>query len=197
MSKIGALFLCFLITGCSVATQITSSPRSSIEQKLLVQALERSFNALDPSLFINKTVAVEFYGLTSDKDFARELFIAWLQKHRARTAAVSREPQLRLKVFASVLAVDRGQSFFGTPSFTVPLVGFSVPEIPVFRDVKHVGHAEIKVSITHAETGDFIAESPTVIGKAHHDNYTLFIIIQFTHKDLDKPGWDFGPLNGK
>jgi hypothetical protein len=37
-----------------------------VEQKLLVQALERSFNALDSSLFVDKTVAVEFYGLTAD-----------------------------------------------------------------------------------------------------------------------------------
>ncbi|HEX5606486.1 MAG TPA: hypothetical protein VFY96_08230 [Candidatus Binatia bacterium] len=49
-----------------------------------------------------------------------------------------------MKVFASVLAVDQGQSFLGAPSFTVPLIGFAMPEIPVFKDIEHSGHAEIK-----------------------------------------------------
>jgi hypothetical protein len=193
--KAVGLCLCAMLAGCAAATQITNSARSGIEQKLLVQALERSFKRIDPALFRQRTVLVEFYGLTPDKDFARELFIAWLHKNRARTTGTSREAELRLKVFASVLAVDRGHSFFGTPAFTVPLVGFAVPEIPVFRKVSHVGHAEVKISTTDGDSGDFIAESPGAIGKAHHDDYTLFIVIHFTRKDLDKPVWDFGTIN--
>jgi hypothetical protein len=191
------LVVCLYLAGCAVATQITNSPRSGVEQKLVVQALERAFNGLDASLFKTKTVTVEFYGLTPDKDFARELFVAWLQKQGARIAGVSREPELHLKVFAPVIAVDRGQSFFGTPSFTVPVVGFSVPEIAVFKDVRHLGHAEIKISTTNVRTGEFVAESATAIGKAHHDDYTLLIVIHFTHTDLDKPDWDFGTLDSQ
>jgi hypothetical protein len=193
--KLLALCLCFWIGGCAVATQITNSPRSSTEQRLLVHALNRAFMGLDASRFVGKTVAVEFHGLTPDKDFAREFFVAWLHRHGARSAALSRPAQLHLKVFATVLAVDRGQSFFGTPSFTVPVLGFSVPEIPVFRNVRHLGYVEVKVSTTDAETGDFIAETPAAIGKAQHDDYTLFIVVHFTHSDLDNPRWDFGPVD--
>jgi hypothetical protein len=167
-----------------------------MEQKLLVQALERSFHQLDASPFANRTVAIEFYGLTPDKDFARELFVAWLQRRGARTAGIAREAELRLKVFATVLAVDRGQSFLGTPSFTVPIIGFAVPEISVFKDIRHEGHAEIKVSTTDAATGEFIAESPTAIGKARHDDYTVLIVLHFTHSDFDESIWDFGAMNG-
>ena len=195
--KTAALLLCLFAAGCAVATQITNSPRSSIEQKLLVQALDRSFNELDPSLFRDKTVTVEFYGLTADKDFARELFVAWLQKQGARVTALSREAQLKLKVFASVLAVDRGQSFFGTPAFTVPIVGFSMPEIPVFKSVRYVGHAETKISTTDADSGNFVAESPIALGMAEHSNYTVLILAHFTHTDVDKPKWDFGVSNGQ
>jgi hypothetical protein len=195
--RTAGLWLCLTLAGCAAATQITNSARSGIEQKLLVQALERSFNRIDPSLFRQRTVLVEFYGLTPDKDFARELFIAWLHRNGARTTALGREAELRLKVFASVLAVDRGHSFFGTPAFTVPLMGFAVPEIPVFRNVSHVGHAEVKISTTDGDSGDFIAESPGAVGKAHHNDYTLFIVIHFTRKDLDRPVWDFGAINGQ
>ena len=109
------VFACLglLAAGCAVSTQITPTGRSSIEQKLLVRALERALEGLDAQVFNGKTVAVEFYGLTPDKDFARELFIARLQSQGARVPAISTQAQLRLKVFAPVLAVDRGYSFIG------------------------------------------------------------------------------------
>lgn len=187
-----SLWLCLCAGGCAVSTQITNTPRSSIEQKLLVRALERALGGLDVQQFKGKTVSVEFYGLTPDKDFAREFFIAWLQSQRVRIAESPTPAQLRLKVFASVLAVDRGQSFVGAPSFTVPLVGFVVPEIPLFRDVKYMGQAEIKISTTNEETGEFVSESAPAVGRSNHDDYTVLIIVHFTHTDLEEEKWDLG-----
>lgn len=181
-----------LLSGCAVSTQITNTSRSSIEQKLLVRALERALGGLDAQRFKGKTVAVEFYGLTPDKDFAREFFVAWLQSRKVRIAESPTPAQLRLKVFASVLAVDRGQSFVGAPSFTVPLVGFVVPEIPLFRDVKYMGHAEIKISTTDAKSGEFVSESAPAVGRSNHDDYTVLIIVHFTHTDLEEEKWDLG-----
>lgn len=136
---------------------------------------------------------MDFYGLTPDKDFAKEYFTAWLQSQRVPVAADPKQAQLRLKVFASVLAVDQGQSFVGAPSFTVPLVGFAVPEIPLFKIVEHSGHAELKVSLTDGQTGEFIDESASTVGKSQHNDYTVLIVIHFTRSDLEKQRWDLGP----
>lgn len=187
-----SLCLCLCVAGCAVSTQITNTARSSVEQKLLVRALERALNVLDASEFKDKSVAVEFYGLTPDEDFAREFFIAWLQKQRVRVAPSPTPAQLRLKVFATVLAVDRGQSFIGSPAFIVPVVGLTVPEIPLFKDVSHKGDVEIKISATDAETGEFVAESAPAARKANHDDYTILIVFHFTHTDLEEPKWDLG-----
>ena len=110
-----------------------------------MRALDRAMANLDVQKLADKTVAIEFYGLTPDKDFAQEYFTAWLQAQRVRIASDSRRAQLKLKVFASVLAVDQGQSFVGSPSFTVPIIGFGVPEIPLFKNIEHNGHAELKI----------------------------------------------------
>ena len=64
-----------------------------------------------------------------------------------------RQAQPQLKVFAPVLAVDQGQSFVGAPSFTVPVLGFAIPEISLFKNVKHSGHAEVKIYTIDAATG--------------------------------------------
>ena len=128
--------LFFLLAGCAASPRITNTPRSSTEQELLVRALERAMAGLDVQRIKDKTVAVDFYGLTADKDFAKEYFTAWLQAQRVRVAPDSKQAPLRLKVFASVLGVDQGQSFLGAPSFTVPLVGFAMPEVPLFKNVQ-------------------------------------------------------------
>ncbi|TMA64577.1 MAG: hypothetical protein E6J73_06930 [Deltaproteobacteria bacterium] len=185
--------LSFLIVGCAASPQITNTQRSSTEQELLVRALERAMAGLDVQKIKDKTVAVDFYGLTPDKDFAKEYFTAWLQAQRVRVAVDPKQAQLRLKVFASVLAVDQGQSFLGTPAFTVPLIGFVMPEIPLFKDIEHSGHAEIKISMTDGQTGDFVDETPPAVGKAEHNDYTLLIVIHFTRSDLEKQQWDLGP----
>ena len=189
--SLGLLFCA--VAGCAISSQITKTQRSSIEQALLIRALERAMTGLDTQKLKDKTVAVDFYGLTADKDFAKEYFTAWLQSQRVPVAADPKQAQLRLKVFASVLAVDQGQSFVGAPSFTVPLVGLAFPEIPLFKNVEHSGHAELKVSMTDGQTGEFIDESPATVGKSQHNDYTVLIVIHFTRSDLEKQKWDLGP----
>jgi hypothetical protein len=68
-----------LLAGCAATAQITNTPRSSLEQELLVRALDRAMAKLDTRELTDKKVMIDFYGLTPDKDFAREYFTAWLQ----------------------------------------------------------------------------------------------------------------------
>lgn len=98
----------FLISACAVSTQITNTPRSSFEQRLLVRALERAIAGLDAQQFKGKTAAIDFFGLTADKDFAKEFVTAWFQSQGVRIATNGGQAQLHLKVFASALAVDQG-----------------------------------------------------------------------------------------
>jgi hypothetical protein len=194
-SRILTSCLFVLLAGCAVSTKVTSTQRSTVEQQLLVRSLERALATLDTQQFRGKTVVVDFYGLTPDKDFAREFFTAWLQGQRVRIATDSKEAQLRLKVFASVLGVDQGQSFIGAPSFTVPLMGFAVPEIPLFKNVRHSGHAEIEIYTIDDVTGEFVDKSPPAIGAARYDDYTLLLVINFSRSDVEKQPWDWAGLS--
>jgi len=191
---LGILLLCsvsFLVGGCAVSPQITNTRRSSIEQELLVSSLERGFETLETQHLAGATVTVDFYGLTPDKDFAKEFLIAWLQAHRVHIVTDPKEAQLRVKVFAPVLGVDQAQSFIGTPSFTVPFLGVTIPEIPLFRDVRHVGHAALESYTLEEDGGKFLDRSPTAMGQSTYDDYTVLIIIHFTRSDMDKSKWDW------
>jgi hypothetical protein len=192
-SRILVLGVFVLLAGCAVSTKATNTPRSTIEQRLLVRSFERALASLDTQPFKRKTVTIEFYGLTPDKDFAKEFFIAWLQEQHVRVAVDPKQAQLRLKVFASVLGVDQGQSFAGAPSFTVPLIGVVVPEIPLFKDVRYTGHSEVSVLTLDASSGEFIEKSLPAIGEARYDDYTILILIKFTSTDVPKQKWDWEP----
>jgi hypothetical protein len=148
---------------------------------------------LNTEQFKGKTVAVDFYGFSADKDFAKAFFTAWLQSQHVQIAPNPKKAQLLLKVFAPVLAVDQGKSFIGAPSFTVPLLGFTVPEISLFKDVRHSGHAELRVYAIDADTGKFVDKSPPAVGAAQYDDYTILLIINFTRSDIDKSTWQWQP----
>jgi len=173
--------------------QISNTQRSSVEQELLVRSFERALAGLDTQEFKGKTVVVDFYGLTPDKDFMKEFFIAWLQGQQVQIATDPKQAQLQLKVFAPVLAVDQGQSFVGSPSFTVPILGFAIPEISLFKDVKHSGHAEVKIYTIDAVTGKFVDQSPPAIGEAKYDDYTIVIVGHFTRSDVEEQKWGWQP----
>jgi hypothetical protein len=182
-----------MFTGCATSTQISSTQRSSVEQRLLVRSFERALATLDTQEFTGKTVVVDFYGLTSDKDFMKEFFTAWLEAQQVQIVTNLKQAQLHLKVFVPVLAVDQGQSFVGAPSFTVPILGFVLPEISLFKNVKHSGHAEVKLYTIDGGTGKFVGQSPPAVGEAQYDDYTIMLVVHFVRSDIEKQKWDWEP----
>ena len=72
-------YLLTLLTGCATSIQVGNTPRSSIEQRLLISSFERALARLDTQKFNGKTVTVDFYGLTPDKDLAKETLLTGSQ----------------------------------------------------------------------------------------------------------------------
>ncbi len=98
-----------------------------------------------------------------------------------------------MKVFAPVLAVDQGQSFVGSPAFTVPILGFVMPEIALFKNARHSGHAEVEVFTIDGSTGKFVDKSPPAIGETDYNDYTVLIVVHFTRSDIETRKWDWQP----
>ena len=109
-----------------------------------------------------------------------------------------KKAQLQLKVFAPVLAVDQGQSFVGSPSFTVPILGIQIPEVAVYKNVEHSGHAEVEIYAIDQDSGKFTGKSAPAIGETRYDDYTVLIVVHFTRSNIEdnaenqKWGWQPG-----
>lgn len=186
IGSLAILSALLLVSGCAVANGVTVTPRSIVEQQLLVRSLERALTKLDTQRFSGKLIALDLYALTGDGEFAREFVTAGLEEKGVRVTADPEKADLRLKVFASVLGVDHGESLIGTPSFAAPLVGLPIPEIALFKMIKHRGQAEVQIYAFDGQTGEFADKSAVGIGNAKYDEFTILIMIQFTLSDLDE-----------
>ena len=175
------------LQGCTTSSQLIPTQPSAVTQQLVVRSLERALTQLDVSRFAGRKVSVELttqsYGAQS---FAKEFVTMWLE---ARGVMVTSEsPDLTLRVIASVLGTDRGQTFFGIPPLNSTLLGVPTPEVSLFRWVRNRGLTEMSFFVFDARTNTFLETVGPGIGRSKQDDVTVLIIINFTLTDVeDRP----------
>jgi hypothetical protein len=172
-------------SGCAVSTKVTPTERSSIEQQLLTRSLERAIAQIDVRKFTGKTLTVDLYGLTNDRDFAKEFVVTRLQENGARVIPDAQKADVQSKFFLSALGVDRSEGLLGVPAFAIPVIGVPIPEIALFKSVRNRGIAEIQMYAFDSRNGKFLSKSPAV-GIAKYDDYTIMIMINFNSTDLNE-----------
>jgi len=179
-----AVILSTLTVGCT-SLRMTMTPRSIMEQQLIVLAIERAVSQLDTQKLTGKRVTMELYGLAKDDlPFARELVNVWLWKNGVKVVQDKEEADIRLKGFAKVLAVDQAETLFGTPQFS--LLGIPIPAIAIYRNLRNRGLAEIQIYAIDDKEEVLVDEIMEGIGKAKHDRFTILFVFSWTSSDLDK-----------
>ena len=171
--------------GCS-ARVVTLTDRSGVEQELLVRSLERAVARLDLTPLHGRRAVLEVFALTKDEAFAREFVTTRLQARGVQIVGAGAAADVRLRVFASILGVDRGETLFGLPSVPVPVVGLPIPEIALFKWVRHRGLTEVQVYAFEPATGRFLERISDGVGRAKFDQFTVLLVISFTVSDLDE-----------
>jgi len=175
-----------LVNGCSLSSRVSSTPRSSTEQRLLVTSLKRAVKQFDLGRFDGKRVSLDLAGLTADKDFAKSFVTSELQSAGASIVPDEKEAEVRFRVIASAIGVDQDETLLGIPAFAAPVVGVPVPEVALFKWVKNRGYTELEAYAFDGETGRFESRTPPRIGKAKYDLFTILVLVSFGYTDLDK-----------
>jgi hypothetical protein len=185
---IAALSL-FLLGGCSLASQLPPTQPPGVTQQLLIRSLERALGQLDLSRLQGREVAVDVFVMVGAQGFVNHAFVkefctAWFQTHGVRT--VPSAPDLRVKLFASVLGTDMDSTLIGIPSFQVPVVNVPFPEIALFKWQRNRGQAEVRIYEFDAKTDAVVGSQPPGVGRAKYDNFTVLLIIGWTVEDTEK-----------
>lgn len=182
---LGLAAAALLAAGCS-SRHVTLTERSGIGQKVLVRSLERAAARLDVERLTGRSVALEVFALTKDERFTRESLTASLEQRGVRIVGDRAHADVALKVFATVVGVDRGETLFGIPAFQVPVVTLPIPEIALFKWVRHRGLVETQTFAYDARTGRFLARIRETVGRAKFDQFTLLLVVSFTVSDLNE-----------
>jgi hypothetical protein len=171
--------------GCTMTP--TASPRSTIEQRLLSRSLERALAKIDVTPFKGKRVFVDLTGLTPDQVYARTYVSSELRQRGVLVVSDASESEVRLQVMAPGLGVDQGETLIGIPATTVPVLSVAIPEIPIFRWVRHRGVTEVKFYAYDNQDGRPFEVAPSALGHSRYSQFTILIIIRWTTDDLDDP----------
>jgi hypothetical protein len=175
--------LCVLLGGCSLTSGLLPTQPPGVTQQLVIRSLERGLSGLYLHRFAGRGVEVKVFAQAGNEAFVKEFVMSWLKAHGVRT--VSKDPDLQLKVFATVLGTDRGETFVGLPGFQAPVVNIPFPEIALFKWVRHRGQTELQVFAFDGKTEDFVDQLPPGVGRAKSDDFTVLVFIGFSSSDLD------------
>ena len=178
------VILACLLGGCAFSSQLTPTQPAGVTQQLLMRTLERALATLDISRFVDRAVTVDLYQQAGNEAFVKAFVTAWLEAHRVQVTAI--QPELRLRVFVSVLGTDRNEKFIGIPAIQAPILNVPTPEIAFFKRVRNRGQAEVSIYAFDGATDKFVERTPAGVGLAKQDDYTILILITFTVSDADK-----------
>lgn len=176
-----------LLSGCTVSRNVTLTPRSSIEQQLLVRSLERALARIDLQPFKDRRVFVQAYGLTADRDFALEFIKAHFRQRGLDLVNDEKSAELNLKVFLGAFGVDHAEQLIGIPKSVAPVISVPTPEIALYKSAQNHGYAELEIYAFDETAKRFVEKTPRAIGQAKYDDYTLLVFISFNLDDLDEP----------
>jgi hypothetical protein len=65
--------------------------------------------------------------------------------------------------------------------------------MPLFKDIKHSGHAALVGYTLEEDGGKFLDKSPIGTGRADYDDYTVLIVLHFSKSDIGKQTWGWEP----
>jgi hypothetical protein len=174
-----------MLAGCSLTSGLLPTQPPGVAQQLVIRSLERALTGLYVHRLEGRSVDVSVFAQSGNEAFVKEFVTTWLKAHGVRT--VSTNPELRLKVFATVLGTDRGETLIGLPSFQAPIVNVPFPEIALFKWSRNRGQSELRVFAFDGKSDDFVDQLPLSIGHSKSDDFTILLFIGFSKSDLDQP----------
>ena len=171
------------VNGCVSSVQLAATQPSAVTQQLVVRSLERALAQLDVSRLAGRKVLVDLYAQTGTQAFVKEFVIAWLQARSVRI--VHDEQDLAVKVFASVVGTDRGETFIGIPALQAPVIGVPTPEIAIFKWARNRGLSEVLIHVYDAAGNAHTGTIGPGVGRSKQDDFTFVIFIGFTVSDAE------------
>lgn len=196
------------VAGCAVSQEMSRTPRTTIEQLLLSQAVERSLNELTLPIPSGESILVEVSGFQTDRahvhlsdvtqfgvidnpswdlSFVRDRVAGRLGELGYRLPRRQEGVTYLVRVLVQTLGTVQGETTFGMPPVQSVLLPFSLPALTLFGRQTQMATARFSIDIFELESGRFVRSTPWYDGTAYFSQYTLLFFLTFRLSDLVLP----------
>lgn len=196
-----------LITGCALEQEVSRTPRTAVEQVLLTQAVHQALGNLSIRLPEGVAVEVDASGLDTNQSqsqvangvtniidrnshdnlYIRDAVAAELGRRGYRVLPKGKKASYVVRVMTESFGTMQGSTFVGMPPVQSVLIPFSLPELTLYKNQSQSGYARLHVNIYDTRTGAFLGSSPTLIGRAFFNQYTILILVTWHSTDVTAP----------
>jgi hypothetical protein len=191
-------------SACSLLKEPSRTPRTSIEQLLLTQALERSLKDVTNPLPEPAAIHLEVTGLSrlssyagrpgsttegvqygpgTDLPFVLEAVASRLGELGSQIRQDPLEADYLVRIMVQALGTEQSQTFFGIPSAPSLILPVVPPEIPLYKAQYQQAHVRWLLNIYERSTGRFLRSTPMYTGDAYFNQFTIFFV-SFRRTDL-------------
>ena len=175
----------FMFTGCTTSPKTTDTARSTMEQLLLAQALERTLvdarMPIDPA----ESVAVEAVGLTGDAGYAKSIVEEWLRKKGLHVGGEA--PKYLVRVILQAFGTQNTETFIGIPPIQGGFIPLATPELAIYKNIHQKGYARLNLEVSDKKTGALVAVSPVFEDEVFYEDVVWLFLIGFKNTDIVPP----------
>lgn len=184
------------LTGCTVTGKTTQSQRTTIEQLLISQSVQRSLAQAPEGLIpvppgsgvmLDTSAIAVATGTSSDQKLMQQMVTGWLGYHGYAVQDDERNATHRINVIVGALGTETGGSFFGMPASSSQVIPISLPEMALYKAQYQTGYVRFYMDIFELPSGRLIHSTPTFLAESYYNNHTVLFFISFAQTDIEQP----------
>ena len=188
------------LLGCSATRETSKSPRTTIEQLLISQSIDRALTVAPDFIAPKGSATVEVAGLNYDKRFAgdlvvdasnydkmfaKDLVVEWLRQQGWQITATGGTYVVHLIIYA--LGTEQENSFLGLPPASSTLIPISLPELALYKASRQRGYARFSLTVSERPSERLITSTPVMEGDVYFNQYTVLFAFTFHTTDIAPP----------
>jgi hypothetical protein len=179
--------LLHLASGCAFTSRV-ETPRSSWEQILATEAIDRALAKLDWPEVDGKSVFVEVGppGDVIDGLYLRRGIEVALTNRGARIERDSKTAQYVLNALVGAIGLDINGRFFGLMGSSGGLIPFTIPELALYKISRRKGFAKAEIYLVDRDTDEIVHHSGPVEGSTYRISKTYFFVFETRKSDVER-----------
>lgn len=193
---LASIVLTVAMTGCSITHKATQSQRTTVEQLLISEAVQRSLpQDIGKLLPIPRGAAVTLETsvisvpteVSTGKFLVQQIIEGWLGQNGYAIQKDEKNATHRVSVIVGALGTELGGNFFGMPPVTSQLIPFSLPELALYKAQYQTGYVKFYMNFFELPSGKFVGSIGPLVGETYYNDNTVLLFLSFISTDLEAP----------